>query len=220
MQEHYKLPKVFKLSHCFCRKDLQLFVMVTDQDSWEKFRHKYLQAGSVEQYVQWILSMTCEHMRKNVEALYNAQINEWCIFPPQPVGDLVYAYTVKIFDKPIFKGFGAQYGNLEDRLTRIASNHIRHLTGRGPQRITVNILENKYLVLCVFGTIPLFILDYIMTHPANCLYIKDLVANLLDTVIDHIFMTDFNYTPARQLHVDFEKNLTIAIISLDKPLAE
>lgn len=220
MQDYYKLPKVFKLDRCFCRKDLQLFLMVTDRDHWENFASKFFQTGSLEQYVQLILSMTWDHMRKNVEALYNAQIDYWCIFQPHSIGDLVYAYTVKIFDKPLFKGLGSQYGNTEDRFTRIASNQIRHLTGRGPKRITITILENKYMILSVFGIIPPFIHNYVVSHSENYSPVKELFASLLDNVIDHIFMTDFCSTPARLTHVDFEQNLVIAIVLLDKPLTE
>jgi len=210
MQTFYKLPSVFKLTQCICRKDIQLFSMVTSRETWERVKIEYLQSLSVEKYMQLIMEMTCAHMREKVEEYYNAKIDYWCIFRPHIEGDEVCIYSVKIFERPLFRDYGVHNGNSEDRLTRIASSHIRHLTGRGPERITTTIL-GQYMVICVFGIIPLYIKKYIFKN-SDDLSVRELLVNLLTDVIDHVFESEYNYIPKKLIKVDFENNLLSAVV--------
>ncbi len=216
MQKQYKLPGVFKLTQCICRKDIQLFLMTTSREKWERVKIEYLQTISVEKYVQFIMEITCSHMREKLEEYYKAKIDFWYMFCPNAcpstINDEVCAYSVKIFDRPIFKAVGIHNGNLEDKLTRMASSHIRYLSGRGPERITTAILGNQYMVICVFGIIPLYINNYVSNSCDEGLSVRELLASLLSEVIDHVFHSEYNYIPDKRIKVDFEKNLLIAVV--------
>ena len=220
MQKRYKLPGVFKLTQCICRKDIQLFLLTTSREKWERVKIEYLQTISVEKYVQFIMEITCSHMREKMEEYYMAKIDFWYMFCPNhcpnhcpnTINDEVCAYSVKIFDRPIFKAVGGHSGNLEDKLTRMASSHIRYLTGRGPERITTAILGNQYMVISVFGIIPLYVKNYVSNSCDEGLFVRELLASLLSEVIDHVFHSEYNYIPEKRIQVDFEKNLLIAVV--------
>ena len=214
MRSHYGLPEVYRLTHSACRKDTQVVSMVTSLEKWEQFRNKYTQITSVQQYTQLIMEMTWEYLQPKLEDFYGAKIKCWYLFGPQIGRNVVRAYSVKLFDTPLFKTIDAHQGNTEDKFASMVSGYIRDLSGKGPERVTVAILDNRYMVICVSGLIPRYIKDYVNSNNDVYLYIQKMMASLLEGAVDYVFQSEYQLVPEKITEVDFKHNdiITLAII--------
>ncbi len=207
-----ELPQDFSIVQCLCRKDIQVLSMSMSVSEWEGFTHKHKIGFSVEQYMPLLMEVIWNFMCKKLEDYYQAKLNQAYLLCPHIVKNTVYLYSVKIFAMPIFKHIGGEYGKGEDRFARILSRHIRDLSGRGPERITVNILGEKCLAICIFGMIPLYVNKYLLANKNSVYIIEDLFTGLIHAAVDHLFIMEYDYIPERLVKINFEQNHIVVLV--------
>lgn len=214
MRSHYGLPEIYRLTHCTCRKDTQVASMVTSLEKWEEFKNRFTKITSVQQYTQLVMEMTWEYLQPKLEEYYGAKIKFWYLLGPYIGKNAVYAYSVKVFDTPLFRAVDTHQGNTEDKLASMVSGYIRDLSGKGPERVTVAIVDNCYMVVSVSGLIPRYMKDYVCSNNAACLYIQNMMASLLNGAVDYAFQSEYQFVPEKFTEVDFKHNhiITLAII--------
>ena len=211
MRSHYGLPEVYHLTNSVGRKDTQVISMVTSFEKWEQFKNKYTQITSVQQYIQLVMEITWEYLQPKLEEYYGAKIKSWYLLGPHIGKDAVYAYTVKSFDTPLFKTIDAQQGVTEDKLAGMISGYIRDFSGKGPERVTVAILDKRYMVVSISGLIPRYIKDYVWSNNDACLYIRKMLASLLNGAVDYVFQSEYQLVPEKFTEVDFNHNRIVAL---------
>ena len=219
MRGHYGLPNIYRLIHCTCRKDTQVVSLVTSLEKWEEFKNRFTKITSVQQYTQLIMELTWEYLQPKLEEHYGAKIKLWYFLGPYIGNNTVYAYSVKLFDTPLFRSVDAHQGNTEDKFASMVSGYIRNLSGKGPERVTVSILDNCYMAVCVSGLLPQYIKNYACSNNDAYFYIQNMMESLLNSAVDYAFQSEYQFVPEKFTEVDFKHNhiITLAII---RPIAD
>lgn len=205
------LPEVYRFISCACRKDMQVFSMVSPIDRWDEYKNKFNQLFLEQQHDQIIMEMTWEHLKPRLEEYYEEKINFCYLLGPCVGKKNVYAYSIKAFNTQLFRTIDTYQGNNEDKFTSMISGYIRKLSGRGPERITVAILDNLYISVCVFGLIPQYIIDFAYNNKNAYLDIKDMLKSLINKAVNFVFQSEYGFIPYIITEVDFKYNRIISL---------
>lgn len=89
------------------RKDVQLVVLQYELRAWEKLAiQRYGTEAAINGQMTLLQDMIRDYILPRLEQYYGAKIHYWRLFHRRIVGETVHAFTVKIFERSIFKGVG------------------------------------------------------------------------------------------------------------------
>lgn len=214
MREYYDLPDLYHLVMCSCRKDAQLFSMATSLEKWEQFKNAFARIASVQQYTQLMMEMSWKYLQPQIEDYYGAKIKFWHLLGPYVDGEEIYTYSVKFFETPLFRSIGTSNGNEEDKLASMISGYIRDMNSRGPERVTVAIIDPRHITVSVSGLVPRYIKEYVTENGEASRPVENMMASLINGAVDYAFQSEYQFAPEKLTEVDFKNDhiVTLAIV--------
>jgi uncharacterized protein YbcI len=211
MQADFGFPGITRLTQCSFRKDIQVFTMEVLKKDWNILETQFLQNTSMQQYLHFVMEITWNHLKPQLEEFYESEIKLWYLLGPASATDLVYTYSVKLFMDPLFKTGDTSQGAIEDKCTSMISGYIRELSGRGPERVTVVILDDQYMVVCIYGLISRYMADYALRVKDNYFHVQEILSCLVKEVLDYVFCAEYQLVPQKFIQVDVKKNLIVSL---------
>jgi len=100
-------------------------------------------ASRMQQHKQLALDVMKELFLPKLELYCACPITHCYLFNPQYKKGYIYSFFIEIFQSAIFKLIDSQQAYTEERLSNTLSRHIKSLNGRGPEKITTAVLDNR-----------------------------------------------------------------------------
>ena len=131
------------------------------------------------QYQQMVAAILQESYLPALESYYRSKILRYFRFFPV---NLRYYFTVKIFEEPLFKRTDAFQAEAERRITNCLSRRFSQILRYGPEKVTVAIAAQRYVVVWVQGLLSPFQITYAAQSAENDALLVDMATALLDEV--------------------------------------
>lgn len=213
MLAKYGLPEAYHHQQIDVRKEFQVVSLETLCEKWEGDTAKrYLQLQSLREYKTLIEGILKVNLLPHLEKYYGAKIVGCHYFKAY---DDNKVYIVKVFNGPLFKHVGADQGQREERIATLISGYICTVNDRGPEKISVGIIDNRFLVVAVSGLVCRFVNDYAYAHSKDCPFIPEILSGLIEGAVNYACQSEFRILPEKFTEMDFVHN-NVTVLALLK----
>lgn len=214
------ISEVYQLISCSCRKDAQLFFMTVPLEAFEKINKRFSKVISMKQYTQLITELLWEFLKPKLEEYYGSTINKWYFIGPCIEKNNIYAYSVKFFETSLFKNIGVHNGNMEDKLASIISGYIRDMNGRGPERVTVYIMDNEYLIVSTYGLVPKYVKDYVFKHSDSAYHVENMICTLINEAVEYACHLEKQFISQKFTEIYLQNNHALVLVNIKNKVTE
>lgn len=213
MRQQYNLPKMHRVAEVVSRKHVQIVRLSAQVESWEQQAnerfgtpHLFLQyKGLIEQGIEeYVLPKLARHV--------GSSIRYWHFFEPYEHGMSLEAFTVKAFREPVFKLKGDHVSAEEERLAKIVSRKIRDEYGRGPNRLLLTKVSERYCVLEMEGLLGNFSVQYLKQHETLGRGLLDLLSALTHHVMQELYEEEWGSAIKSFTKIDYWQNRLVSLV--------
>lgn len=218
MCHHYGLHQECEVFWIANRKQVQLVHWRVGMSEWEKrIIKRYNRIDIHPQHAELVNELIVEFLLPRHEAFYKTKVDWYKILQIKYERDIVSALSIKVFDKPIFKGMQAEYVHQEERMATQISQMIKEKNRRGPDRVIVSMVNEACLTVIVLGLISEFTQEYIQNQPSAYLVIKDMLLLLVRQAVCDACQNVLELVVNDELFdIDIARNQIVVVTNIKK----
>lgn len=97
----------------------------------------------------------------------------------------------------------------------VVSAYIRQVYGRGPGKVTVSILDNRFVVFQIKDLISIFLSEYALEEHNCFVIIIEIIKKLIDKTVDYACLEIFEFIPEKFIEIDLLKNEIFALAIIE-----
>lgn len=216
--QQYNLWGISKVYNIFCRKNIQILLVANKELRFGEQAEPESTASVdiVRQYHQMVAQTTRNWFNPRIENYYESKIqNNYLIFPEHK-SQIPYFVSLRIWKDSLFKKVDAFQAEAEKRLSGKLSKNFSTLLKVGPERLTVSIVGQKYIVFVIQGIYSPFQMLYaakdnnhaVVTHMTNI---------LIDETFQSLFKEENMVLLEKHVKIDIALN-EIVVLAMMKEL--
>lgn len=215
------MPEFVKLISLAMRKHVQIVLFATTFSEWEKISlQKYGKPHAYQEHRSLFVDTAQHHYLPNIETYYRCPVDYFYLFESHFNYNFMYSFSVKFFASPLFKQIDAHQAPVEEKLASAFSLRLRLQNGRGPTKVTVSVMSNRFIVFEAIGVLSLFSQGYVQKHPESTQMTinmtSDLITDAVNFACQECYQDQFD---EHFLEVDLIHNRVIGLVVMD-PLVE
>lgn len=196
-------------------KDVQVALFTIPSYHWKKLFCEQLSHLSIMVYKQAFSNIITHDFLPKLEVYYNTKIDHYHVFTPSGFEDTVYFYTVKYFNTPV-PGFGkSRLRSTEENALNKISHLVRDYYGRGPERISVAIPDNRFMLVSIKGLFTSFVQEYCKKNRDSYHLMQDMLNDIVTEIIHDFCQTEYAIVPETFIETDIENNRIISLVVLE-----
>ena len=216
MLKRYGLPNDCSIPCLHSRKQAQLVCIVGELRPWEQLALQQYRCPPVtQQHRQILLDIQKASFLSAVENYYHNRIAHYYIFAPHYHSNLYYTYSIKLFEKPLFKNVDPHHAPVEEALSNRASHLIRQLNGKGPETVSAALLGDGHLLFVIKGLFSEFSLLLASNNSDKIPIIKEPLSLLVSHVVGQVCREQYDFAPAILIEADLTHNQIVALALLN-----
>ena len=148
IREKYGFSEQMKARWIANRKNIQISLLTAEVKPWEMeaITHYGIKPTFIS-HRSLILDVIRKEFIHELRDFYQTIVKQVYLFEPQFFDNILFTFTLKTFEMPIFKSSDAYQLPEEEKLVNIISKYIKEVNGIGPSKVQVAILSQSYLVV-------------------------------------------------------------------------
>lgn len=210
----FKFPTVSSVPFIALRKNVELGFLRSSLVDWEQEAiSQYGKKPILEEYYPLILDFVKKTTIPQKCQDYACSISYSYIFPPVYHKNIIGSFFINFFEKPIFKKFNAQHGELEQKIVAKISAFFRKQNKYGPEQIAVSILDDTFMTIFISGLLSPFLKEFIKDNAADAAVIEKIFTTQVKTLLEEIFdvyFTTILYKPFIFFDKDNDKLIVLS----------
>lgn len=218
IETQFGLQQVFEIREIVSIKNLQFVLFCSPLRKWEQHVFERTANLPIIQYKHYYEEVLCRYAIPRVEDYYKATIVSYYLFAPHIHNNTAYTFSVKQFATPIFKADKANQRIVEEAALNKLSRCLRMLNGRGPDRLTVAMPDNRLALFIIDGIIGSFIKEYGSENAEVRPHIEELFILMVKQAVESFYKDEFDSIPELFSSIDLSNN-RILIMAVIDPIA-
>ncbi len=184
-RDRFDMPEFVKISRIFLRKHVQVVFFFKIIGEWEKISlQKYGRTSTYEENRKLFADTAKLVYLPSLESYYKCKIDYFYLLKPHYKNNVMYSFSVKFFEVPLFKSVDSFQSAWEEKLANSFSARYRQQNGRGPSKVTAAILGERFLVIEVVGLLGAFPQRYLAMHIEAMPVLVDLITSQIRDAIE------------------------------------
>jgi len=220
-RRRFDMPEFVKLISISMRKHVQIVFFAAEVSEWEKISlQKYGNPHAYQEHRKLFIDTAQHHYLPNLEAYYRCTVDHFYLFNSHFKYSFMYSFSVKFFSSPLFRQIDPYQTPVEEKLASSFSLRLRLQNGRGPAKVTVSVLDNRFIVFESIGVLSIFFQDYINKNPESTQMAIDMITDLITDAVNFAFQECYQEPFSESfLEVDLINNRVVGLFVRD-PLNE
>lgn len=215
-RERFLLPGHYGIYQIVIRKEFLVLFLVSQFD----WKQASLSRDTLLQDKELITYVVNECMIPQLETYFQTKLQRHCFFEPYIKDGKIWTASAILFEDQIFKDIDKCCGSDERKLASIISGYICKVYEKGPKRIRLAILDNRYIIVSVSGLISSYMKDCAYKDEMSCVIIKEMMTSLVNDAVNIACQADYQVAPEKFTEVDFEHNHIITISYIGEHIFE
>lgn len=215
VRDEFKFSNVSATPFIALRKNVELGFLCSPLIDWEQDAIvQYGKKPVFDEYYPLILDFVRRTTIPKKSFEYACGIAYFHVFSPMYYKNMLCSFFVNFFEKPIFKSFNLRHSSLEQEIVIQISAFFRKQNKYGPEKVSVSILDDQFIVIMISGLLTPFLKKFIDSSRQVASVVEEAIFLQTGKLLEEIFKKYFDAEPCEPfVFFDKDNDKVVAIAS-------
>lgn len=219
MLNKFDIPEFVKLKWIAMRKQVQIAFFCNSLSAWEEATYKKYGRHALFDFRHLITETMKTAYLPQVEEYYKCPVLDFYFFEPCYKQGMVYGFTAKVFEAPLFKSIDSLHAPLEEKFASALASYLRQQFGRGPGQTYVSLIDNRVLVFTMTDLLAPFPKKFVEKDADAMKVTTEMLKTLFAEALEVVCREHYGQIYDSFFEIDINENKMIALV-LVAPLTQ